>query len=67
MKSRILKKILKNRNHPRHSEIAQRVFDKMEAYGRAQCVRLGIDPDKWGTIAMRWPPRLTRPVSLLRG
>lgn len=66
MKARVLKKILKNRNHPRHREFALRVTDKLEAYGRAECVRIGIDSDQWNTAALRWPARLTRPLRFIR-
>jgi hypothetical protein len=65
MNSRILKKILKRKNHPRHEGMLREFTLRVEQSGRAECVRLGIDPDNWSTYTLRVPPILKRMIHLI--
>lgn len=66
MKGRILKKILKNKRHPKHLATLRQVRAKMESYGRAQCVRLGLNPNTWASVTLQWPQAITRPMQYLQ-
>lgn len=66
MKTRILRKILKDKSHPKHAALATQTEQMFEAYGRSECKRIGINPDRWGSAALRWPSSLTKKMAMLR-
>lgn len=63
---RTRKKILTNPKHPRHAAAVRAVHKASEAYGKAECRRMGLDPARWGSYALRWPPRLMYWVQFIR-
>jgi Ni/Co efflux regulator RcnB len=67
MNMRIKKKILANPNHPRHASTARFVRWVTATYGRAECRRKGLDPEKWNSYTLRWPPRIMYWLQFTRG
>lgn len=65
MNARILKKILRNKNHPKHERVLREIQQRVEQSGRAECVRLGLEPDKWMVYTLRVPPILKKMIRLV--
>lgn len=65
MNTRIQKKILSNRRHPKFAGLAMQVQIDLKAYALGECQRLGVDPSRWGSMVISWPPGLSRRLSLL--
>jgi hypothetical protein len=55
MNTRTIKKILARKQHPKHKEVSRRAQSRIEQHARAQCRKIGISEDKWGTAALTWP------------
>lgn len=66
MNKRIQKKILSNPGHRRFGSVSKACHDKMREYGKAECRRMGLDPNRWGSHALKWPHRLVRWAKWLR-
>lgn len=66
MKARIRKKILTRKGHPKHASEAARLLRRVEMYARGECVRMGLNPDLWGSYALRWRTPLNRWIYCLR-
>lgn len=65
MNARIQKKILSNKRHPKFASLAMQVQIDLKAYALGECHRLGVDPSRWGSVTLTWPPALSRRLSLL--
>ena len=66
MNKRILKKILQHPEHPAHDAAVAQVNERLLRYARGECVRLGLDPEKWGSYALRWSRRILRHAVLIK-
>lgn len=66
MKARTVKKILKNKSHPKREHLIRQMTHSIESYGKMACRRLGLDQNRWGIYALDWPKRISGLIGMVR-
>lgn len=66
MNNRIIKKVIRNPDHPRHKNLVTQMERTVRDFAQGECRRRGLNPEHWGSYTINWTPRMKRIIWRLK-